>query len=207
MSAVGGSAEGSLAEDGEQAEALERARLAKEWMFNSETSRAVSAPITIDGYCFDVSCIEALLYARPAPNIHKIFIAVPNAALQLSRCADDEAAEGRPTFELAQFLPDGTCPEDFTSVELTPDSIEYIMYGPPEDEKKTGPPFIFQTAKFERFASDGSPSKVLVDEFITFQRTLLSEFLLYDSAAEGEDFNIDLVMNSDMAKRLTVLCR
>ena len=61
---------------------------------------------------------------------------------------------------------------------------------------------ILQTAKFERFSLDGSPSKTLVDEFITCQNTLLSEFLLYDPAAEGDEFKIDFTMHSDMAKRL-----
>ena len=200
-SAAGGSAGGSFAEDGDQAEALERARLARDWMCVSDTSREVSATITLDGNRVDVSCIEVLLYGRRVPNTTKIVIAVPKAALLLSRSADAEDAEVRHV-ELAQFLPDGTCPEDHASVELTPDSIEYIMYGPPEDEEKTGPPLIFQTAKFERFSLDGSPSKTLVDEFITCQNTLLSEFLLYDPAAEGDEFKIDFTMHSDMAKRL-----
>ena len=200
-SAAGGSAGGSFAEDGDQAEALERARLARDWMCVSDTSREVSATITLDGNRVDVSCIEVLLYGRRVPNTTKIVIAVPKAALLLSRSADAEDAEVRHV-ELAQFLPDGICPEDHIPVELTPDSIEYIMYGSPEDEAKTGPPFTFQTVKFERFASDGSPSKVLVDEFTTFQNTLLSEFLLYDSAGEGEKFKIVFTMDSDMAKRL-----
>ena len=151
-SAAGGSAGGSFAEDGDQAEALERARLARDWMCVSETSREVSATITLDGNRVDVSCIEVLLYGRRVPNTTKIVIAVPKAALLLSRSADAEAAEVSALIKLAQFLPDGTCPEDHTSVELTPDSIEYIMYGSPEDEAKTGPPFTFQTVKFERFA-------------------------------------------------------
>ena len=48
-SAAGGSAGGSFAEDGDQAEALERARLARDWMCVSDTSREVSATITLDG--------------------------------------------------------------------------------------------------------------------------------------------------------------
>ena len=113
----------------------------------SDTSREVSATITLDGNRVDVSCIEVLLYGRRVPNTTKIVIAVPKAALLLSRSADAEDAEVRHV-ELAQFLPDGICPEDHIPVELTPDSIEYIMYGSPEDEAKTGPPLIFQTAKF-----------------------------------------------------------
>ena len=162
-SVAGGRAGGSFAGGGEQAEAHARAQLTRDWMFGSEMSATVSATITFGGIRFVVSCIEALLYGRRVPNTTKIVIAVPKAALLLSRSADAEDAEVRHV-ELAQFLPDGICPEDHIPVELTPDSIEYIMYGSPEDEAKTGPPFTFQTVKFERFASDGSPSKVLVDE-------------------------------------------
>ena len=92
-SAAGGSAGGSFAEDGDQAEALERARLARDWMCVSDTSREVSATITLDGNRVDVSCIEVLLYGRRVPNTTKIVIAVPKAALLLSRSADAEDAE------------------------------------------------------------------------------------------------------------------
>ena len=126
-SAAGGSAGGSFAEDGDQAEALERARLARDWMCVSDTSREVSATITLDGNRVDVSCIEVLLYGRRVPNTTKIVIAVPKAALLLSRSADAEDAEVRHV-ELAQFLPDGICPEDHIPAELTSDSIEYIMF-------------------------------------------------------------------------------
>ena len=71
-SAAGGSAGGSFAEDGDQAEALERARLARDWMCVSDTSREVSATITLDGNRVDVSCIEVLLYGRRVPNTTKI---------------------------------------------------------------------------------------------------------------------------------------
>ena len=71
-SAAGGSAGGSFAEDGDQAEALERARLARDWMCVSDTSREVSATSTLDGNRVDVSCIEVLLYGRRVPKLSEI---------------------------------------------------------------------------------------------------------------------------------------
>ena len=63
-SAAGGSAGGSFAEDGDQAEAHARAQLTRDWMFGSEMSATVSATITFGGIRFVVSCIEALLYGH-----------------------------------------------------------------------------------------------------------------------------------------------
>ena len=72
-SAAGGSAGGSFAEDGDQAEALERARLARDWMCVSDTSREVSATITLDGNRVDVSCIEACLESSVEALRNKIW--------------------------------------------------------------------------------------------------------------------------------------
>ena len=73
-SAAGGSAGGSFAEDGDQAEALERARLARDWMYVSDTSREVSATITLDGNRVDVSCIEVLLCQSADFCLSAIFV-------------------------------------------------------------------------------------------------------------------------------------